>query len=125
MLEEQAKQIQVIMSKIRRFSELVLIGIALALWFLIAPAIRAFSPTAAIFDAGVLMAFVYSIIGLITFFSTAWGVIYLRFPAIYKFLDERISHNFDKLGTWQKVKAGFTLLLSLCFLQALLVLALL
>jgi hypothetical protein len=109
----------------RRFRDIILLAAAFVLWFVSAPIVRAIEPTAAVFDAAVLMAFVYAIAGTLVFLQFAWLMLRLLFPAIYNFLDTKVSNTFKVLTLWQQLRTALFLLLSLLAIQALLVVALL
>jgi len=109
----------------RRLSDFGLWVIALLLWFLAAPLIRWADPTAAIFDAGVLMAFVYAIVGILLALQVIWLILWLRFPGVYQFLDSSFTETFKNQSKCFKLKFSLALFACLLFAQVVLVVAVL
>lgn len=110
----------------RRFSEFLFLLLALVVWLLAVPFVRIIDPTAAVFDAGVFMAFVYGIAGVFLTIQVVWFLLWFRFKGVYHFLDKHFSRTFkNDLTSWEKLKLSLSLFFAFLFAQVLLVMAVL
>jgi hypothetical protein len=72
---------------IRKWNEaIILFPIAILSWCFAPVVINWIDPTAAIYDTGILMKFMYAVIGTIICHFTAWLMLRLTFPTTFRYL---------------------------------------
>jgi hypothetical protein len=113
-----AKIIAYIMAIVKFFTsrqELVLGPLGIVLWFVSAPLIRLFDPTAATYDLAVFQKIVFALICFCIFSFSAWMLIRIQFPKLYDYLDNKFDEDFNSISTnpqfqCDRLKVSFSVL---------------
>lgn len=93
----------------KKYHELITLPIAILLWIVSVPVLRAIDPTAATFDAGIFQIPVFSLIQLLLFLSAAWIILKLVFGQFHRFLIFEMKYNFSQLTPWQRIKLAYSI----------------
>ncbi len=110
---------------LKRYNELLLLPLALLLWWISPVIIHHFDETAATYDLAVFQKLIY---GLITFSFcsfNAWIALRITFPSVFKYLTEDFDNDFNltqPLCEKQKLSLALFALYLLGLLLAMLVL---
>jgi hypothetical protein len=93
------------------------IGLPLALlaFFILAEVVRYFDPTAGVYDTGVLLIIIYSLVRAMFFSWFAWLAIRWVFPVLWTFFQEEFVDAFNKLSEWQKIKISLLVFFAFFF----------
>ena len=76
----------------RKWNEpIILLPIAMLSWCLLPSIIRWFDPTAAVYDSGVLMKFMYAVIGTLVTHFTAWIMLKLTMPTVFNYIYNNLT----------------------------------
>lgn len=84
--------------------ELIFLPIGILMWVFFPQIIHMIDPTAATYDSGIFQIIIFSIIQFFIFTSIVWVYLKITFPGAYRWLDDTLGDNLQKMSTWESAK---------------------
>ena len=102
-------------SEYKKNPQILWIPILFVIWAIVTPIIRWIEPTAAIFDLGIFMIPVYSIIIFLISTFFVWFFLKKVYGSIYTYLKSDFKNDFNNIQPWAKIVISLSVFFLLLF----------